>query len=320
MYMKKFKTISEEERKRCIELFNSYELSPVVEEFAKKFEKTMKRRDMFLWKWMGATLEYAVTLETVEKKYRKSAIDAKLLLTILDTILDDVADAHKNKELLEKMILTILTNIPQSNNPKVKLAHEVWNTILEIISAFPRYNEFKEVFIFDVKQMLNTMHYSVLVNTHPKIVNFLESCIYVSHNMICFSMLDIDLMASPSFDMREFGKFREIVWYAQQMARIGNWITTWKRELKDRDFTSGVFSFAVSHGIISAEEIARCQEDEIAKRIEENKVKEKLLDIWWEYYDKIEELGKDIYSINIPNFLRGMRKLLKFHLASEGLK
>ncbi len=63
------------------------------------------------------------------------------------------------------------------------------------------------------------------------------------------------------------------------MARIGNWITTWKRELKEGDLSSGVFAYAVSKNVVNSEELKKLNEDEIISRIENSGVIEQLVSI-----------------------------------------
>ncbi len=126
-------------------------------------------------------------------------------------------------------------------------------------------------------QMINSMYYSCLVNLYPFSINFTENSIYTASNMIVYLYIDTNLMASPSFDIRELGKLREMLWHVQQMARIGNWITTRKRELKEGDFTSGVFAYALSNNILKHDELGRLDDHEIIKRIEDSDIIKQLL-------------------------------------------
>jgi len=169
-------------------------------------------------------------------------------------------------------------------------------------------------------QMINSMYYSCLVNLHPFSINFTENRIYTASNMIVYLYIDTDLMASPSFDINELGKLREMLWYVQQMARIGNWITTWKRELKERDFSSGVFAYAISKGILRSEELGKLDESENIRRIENSGITEQLFSIWKENQRKAISISENLKSVDGSALLKGFENLMKFHLASEGFK
>jgi hypothetical protein len=104
------------------------------------------------------------------------------------------------------------------------------------------------------------------------------------------------------------------------MARIGNWLSTWKRELKERDFSSGVFAYIVSKGFVSPNELVEMNEDEIAGIVEKANPNMYFMELWMENYRKVEEIGRNIKSVDIKALLRGFENLLKFHLATEGYK
>jgi len=41
---------------------------------------------------------------------------------------------------------------------------------------------------------------------------------------------------------------------------------------------------------------------------------------WEKKYKEIEEIAPEIESVNINQYLSGVKQFMKFHLASEGLK
>jgi len=169
--------------------------------------------------------------------------------------------------------------------------------------------------------LLNAIKYACLVNENPYLINGTEYWIYLSHNMQAIIDLDFDLMCLPEFNLKKLGTFRKIAWEAQNMARIGNWITTWKREIKENDFTSGVFAYGVDKGIINPELLAKGKNiKQIIKQIEESDVESYFLKEWMKSYKKIKNLGPQIESMKIEIFLNGLEKLLFLHLISQGYK
>ena len=59
----------------------------------------------------------------------------------------------------------------------------------------------------------------------------------------------------PGTSLNELGIAREVFWHAQRMGRIGNMLTTWEREVLDRDFTSGVFAHALDRRILAPSDL-----------------------------------------------------------------
>lgn len=124
------------------------------------------------------------------------------------------------------------------------------------------------------------------------------------------------MMASTSFNTIELPFLREIVWYGQQMAKISNWLSTWKREVKRGNFTSGVFSYLVS-GLIFPYELIDLNENEVTEVVEMFGVHDYLIKLWKENYEKIKVIRANVKSIDVDLFLNGLEKLLKFHLVTE---
>ena len=97
-------------------------------------------------------------------------------------------------------------------------------------------------------------------------------------------------------------------------------MSTWKRELKEKDFSSGIFAYLVSKGFVSARDLSEMDEGKIVEIVETSNAVEYFLDKWRENYRKVEEIGKGMKSVDVKALLRGFETLLKFHLATEGYK
>ena len=238
---------------------------------------------------------------------------------MIDAIFDDTADREKDWEKTAKLSDIILRGCHPENQIEIFLL-DLWRHINSELKNLPAYKYYKTLFHFDLIQMINSMYYSCLINQNLHLLNFTENRIHTAPNMIIYLYIDVDLMASPSFDRNELGRLREMLWYVQQMARIGNWITTWKRELKERDFSSGVFAYAISNDILRSGELRKLDESEIISRIESSRVIEQLFKIWKENQQKALSISENLKSVDGLAFLKGFENLMKFHLASEGFK
>jgi len=101
------------------------------------------------------------------------------------------------------------------------------------------------------------------------------------------------------------------------MAKISNWLSTWKREVERGNFISGVFSYLVSSGLIFPYELIDLNENEVTEVVEMFGVHDYLIKLWKENYEKIKVIRANIKSLDVDLFLNGLEKLLKFHLVTE---
>jgi hypothetical protein len=143
---------------------------------------------------------------------------------------------------------------------------------------------------------------------------------YESYNMIVFLLNGIDLMASPDFDSNELSHLRTVFWNAQQMARIGNWLSTWKREIKEDDYCSGVVGYALSEQIITVDDLKNMDDNKLIQKIESSNVVNYFTKTWNKRYQVIKKYKNSIESIDMDKYLAGLEALIKLHLASEGFK
>lgn len=323
------KQLTSENVKKEIEAVQRVELSPELQKWVKKYEKVGDpSRNEYLWKWMfkGAKV---FTGNRIDRKYSSSFWEAELLLFILNTTFDDIADKKefRNRRLLEEILkVPFQQNYIEPNrlNEEEKnvldFAIRIWNHAERRMKEFPRYEEFKDIFKHDFSQLLNTKKYCYLVHENNYLLNKTENWLYLPHSMHVMTHMTLELMCSPKFDIKELGKLREVAWHLQKMSRIGNWLSTWEREIEEGDFTSGVFVYGLDFNIITIDELAKGNKSEIIKKIKDSKIEEKLLKEWEQNYWEIDKLAKGIKSVDIKQIFLAMEKILFFHLSSRGYK
>jgi len=300
-----------------------------IQKFVKEYNKVGDpNRNEYLWKWIFRGTQI-FTGDRINKKYLSKLLEVKLLLFILDTFFDDITDKYelRNRKLLEEILKVPFqqkyiefNKLNKKEKKCVKFTIKIWNRIDKIIKKFPRYQKFKDIFEYDFSQLFNTLKYSYLVNQNYYLLNKTENWLYLPHSMLVVMNITLELMCSPKFNIQELAKLREVAWCAQNMSRIGNWVSTWEREITEGDFTSGVFVHALDSGIITIDDLIQGDKSEIIKKIKEGKIEEKLLKKWEQNYITIRKLIKDIKSINIKQKLLALQKIIFFHLTSRGYK
>ena len=270
-----------------------------------------------------------VTLDSVPSEYRESVLIAKVASTILNVLVDDIADIRKDRKMLERAS-SIICSLPEhagrdtwgggEGENELGLIARIWGFLNDTIRSYPRHNEFAEVFLYDYRQFLNAALYACLVNRNVHMMNLTEYQIYLSPNMQGMVLVTIDLMSSPNFDLKELGTTREVFWKAQRMGRIGNSISTFEREIADDDFTSEVFPYLVSRNCLEVDDLTKESTKRILDKAHRTKALTGLMGRWDNYYREIRECEGRFRSFSVGKVLRGLEELIVGHLISVGHK
>lgn len=324
------------------------DLPPTVRTFASRYDRVLGERDVFLWKWIHNLFD-EFTLSSVDDAARSGLYESKTLLTIYVTVLDDLAEVRNEGATFEvgrRIPFRATTGAdeaaraddergsPRSSDDHGSVSSDVdhdvldflgdlWNEIEASIEDAPRYDEFVEVFEYDFRQTCNAMEYSRLLNHNVTMANRTEAERYDAYNMTVFPYACLDLMYSPSFEREEFGVLRSLLCEIQQMARIGNWITTWERELAEGDVSSGVVVCALRRGVISPEELEGADErtvERLVERIETNGIESEFIREWEIKNRTVRKRAAEIRSVDGEAVVDGIRTVMNHHLASEGSK
>jgi len=281
------------------------------------------KRDDFFWKWI-----YRAILETtyplIPSSYQDCKITSEFLLVMFIVLLDDLVDNHQG----EVKLIDNLFSIPQNScmlhfraelkkDKYCEFSLGIWDEVLLDLKTLPRYSEFEEIFHFDVEQIINALKYDYLVNKNPFLINKDEFWLYSPHTMQIVASVMLDLMCVPTFDSEELGIVRGAAIKAQKMARIGNWISTWEREIDENDFTSGVFAYLVKKKSSHYKYLAKENKLKILKIIKKYKIEKDLLMEWIDISKSLEKDCKLIESIKVDKFKFGQERLLIMYLASK---
>ncbi len=316
--------LTPEKIEREIALMREVQLPENLREWIKKYEKVGSRGD-FIWKWTYVKAQ-GVTLTSVPLKNRKDLLIPKVLTIIINVLADDIADKKKDETFLrntEELFfsdkeIACFAHLAPEHLQYLKTFDETKEAFWSEIKKYPRYENFRKLLLYDYRQFFNALSYSCLVNKNVNFMNFLEHKIYLSHNMQMMILTTIDLMASPSFKEEEVGLLREISWLAQRMGRIGNSITTFRREIQELDFSSDVFAYLASSGLIKRQELRKLNAEDVLEG--EKKALTELFAEWEQNYHAIKAYEDRVSSFEVKELLTGLKSLMEGHLISETLK
>lgn len=312
---------------RCraeVEAIKQLTLPPDLAYWVEQYE-TVGSRNPYLWKWALKGVDLTC-LPCVEPSLRATNNETKAMGVLLDVLTDDVADTTQDHFFLERLSAATFAgarantdglNVQQQHY--VELTTSLWQAILNRTKTYPRCEEFRDLLHFDYLQLFNAMRYSALVNHMPYAMNMVEHDVYLPHSMHIIICGTLDLMCSPTFDINELGKVRTLLWDAQYMGRIANLITTWQRELPERDFSSGVFVLAMEQGYLSPGDLRNGDPEELTRCIREHRCEEFFLARREHYRQRVAAMAGQIKSFDVMEVLDGLDALLRIHLVSRGL-
>ncbi|MCA8998433.1 MAG: hypothetical protein KDA80_15655 [Planctomycetaceae bacterium] len=292
-------------------------------------------RDTYLWQWCLHGIELT-TLPCVSLELRDDLYDTKLLSVILCVLFDDVADQTRDAAWLEDLLKEvqgvpcIANGVPSpashssADRPReirehVEVTRALWQEYEQRVAALPRYPLLKSVWRFDLDQFLTAMKYAQLVNLMPELMNPTEHDVYTPHNMLMVSFGTLDFMASPEIDIDDRGAIREALWHVQAMGRIGNILSTWKRELRELDRSNGLISRAVSDGVLSLGDLRELTPSQLEDKLKRSDYEARLTEKWHRHRRLSHRCVQRVKSLDLTEVLQAHDRFLEMHLSSAGL-
>ncbi len=317
--------LSPTELAKIVADIKAIEFSSYLHRWVEDYEK-VGQRGRFLWQWCLKGLDLT-TLSCVKAELRQHVIETKMLSIFYGTLIDDIADREQDRDMLQMSFSLVsddwLENrlAPWTGRRRgyLELIARLWREVWSRCQSYPRFREFESLLRFDNEQSLNAMRYALLVNQNPAVLNSIEHDLYQPHNMQIMFMASVDLCASPAFDVEQLGFAREIFWHAQRMGRIGNMLTTWEREVLDRDFTSGVFAHALARGILVPADFRSLPAHEIMSVLEGAQCHAHFIRDWKAHREQVAQKLNQVRSCNLNSYLEGFERLIVLHLGSRGL-
>lgn len=317
------RSVSPDEIRNIVRDVENTVLPPEIELWSKEYQTRIGTRSPFTWYWLYNVVRLSRFIPT-DAMYEASLDAVRFLVSMFVIVLDDSADVLQDEKIFSSLAQIPFYGAGNSTDKHIQFAASLWHAVRKDIQKLPRYNEFKDLFYFDLTQVINTTKYGLLINQYPYLINKEEYWLYFPTTMQAMLYTTILLMGS-SIEKEQVGKIRELSFFAQHMVRIGNWMSTWERELQESDVTSIVFPYALEEGFFSLEDILYHKTD-ILKKADQASLHDlmikKLSGEWESYYGKIEQLGK-MYEDLLPYvqiLLPQLERMLVIELASKSLK
>jgi len=297
-----------------------------VGELADAYDRYFEERNRFLWQWIYSLFP-SFTLSSVAEEHAAHVREQKTILTMYVTVLDDLVEHRGDRRTFEEACRLACDSVdadPQRaavDAETFAFVERLWTEFEDGLSDAPRREEFADIFAYDFNQTADAMEYSALVSDNPCMANLTGATQYDSHNMVMFPYADVDLMYSPAFDPADLGAVRNTLWDLQEMARIGNWLTTWEREVVEGDFSAGIVVAAIEEGVVSPSEVEATEDREpFVESIRSSGLENRFRRRWHRIYEDVQSRHRDAESVDLAALVAGMETVFEYHLATEGLK
>jgi hypothetical protein len=297
------------------------ELQPLLDHY----DEVTTDRSRLLWKWLWHVFP-EFRLSSVPDRHTAAARRAKFGLSVFMTVLDDLSERHRDRETFEagRKIPFAGASAPTAgvDDGAYELLRHAWEATESYLDDAPRRDRFGELFDFDLRQSLNSMDFNRLVNESPALASRTGAELYDTHNMLLYLYVDIDLAFSPGFDTADLPTLRDVTWEAQRLVRIGNWVTTWERELAEGDFTSRVVVEAMEQGVVTRAELqaGSVPVDRLVERIRGTDIEHDLLRTWNDIYGDLTATDHGVDSVDLDGFIDGIRYILEVDVKARGYK
>jgi hypothetical protein len=280
-------------------------------------------RGLYLWQWCLFAVDL-MTLSSVEGSQHTAARDTKFLIGMFNCLIDDVADRAHNHRFVRSLLTVTRGGTPVGETPAEQglatFVTQVWQEIWNRAAQLPRFPEYEPLLAFDLRQLCTTVEHSDLTAQLPELVNPIENDLYSVHGMMVTVAATVDLMASPKFDRQDLSGLRSVLWHAESMARIGNMVSTWEREIDDGDFSSGVFLEALWQGKLQPADLRTENEARLVKTIISSNIEGQFLRRWETHRTQVRQLGSSLGSIDIEDYIGRLDQLLESEIFSHGQK
>jgi hypothetical protein len=102
------------------------------------------------------------------------------------------------------------------------------------------------------------------------------------------------------------------------MGRIGNLLSTWRREIAQRDFTSGVFVRAVAEGDLSISDLREGDPVRLEAAICDGRHEQYFFRRWKHHRQQLRASLARIRSVSMDDLADGHDRFFQLHLASRG--
>ncbi|MFB6175753.1 MAG: hypothetical protein ABEI99_01165, partial [Halobaculum sp.] len=168
--------LDDETQEELFERVENTTLPPEMKEIVQD-DGVLGDRDLFLWKWLYHIFGEPLTLSTVPDEHFQTAHEAATLVAIYITLVDDVAEKLGQEATFWELAKAPYPEAePDWERDDIDRDYaistkRVWEALMERLESAPRFEEFIEPFLFNMRQANQGMDYARLSADYPSFMN-----------------------------------------------------------------------------------------------------------------------------------------------------
>ncbi|MFW6436758.1 MAG: hypothetical protein ACOCYZ_03915 [Halococcoides sp.] len=285
-------------------------------------------RREFVWQWIYHVCGETLTLPEVPEDRRDAVQETRFFAAAFTTLMDDLAEKDGDGRAFWELARATLPDqspdeaVLAASGDTVRAAQRALEGLLDRFQAAPNGPTLQFALLFDLRACLVAMDHARVTATVPGLNNRADGWTYETIAIGALPFFHVDLAYGPAIDADEYGRFRELLAECERLWRIGNWVTTWRRELTEGDVSAAIFQEAMRNGVVDREELlaaehAASDRRAIAERITESGIPDSFVQDFRDRRDRLREIdyGLSTYDSNGP--IDAMEALVRSHLAIE---
>ncbi|QLG63614.1 terpene synthase family protein [Halorarum salinum] len=297
-----------------------------VERLVERYLETVPERGRYVWGWLDDALP-TFRLSSVPPSLTEPADEARLLLLVYVTALNDLADRREDDAAFEAAAAVPRRDREPSagSDPAVRVAADAWTALLDHLEGAPRADARLDTLVRDVRWACAGLRHGAHAAANPAAVTY-EECLHAQAPTMCMDPLaTVDLTYSPTFDPTEEPAVREAVALAESVARVGNWLTTWERELAEGDLANGVVVKAVEDGVVTPEAARAARTDPSTRpsfrdRIVDRGVERAVARDWRRRFRRVTGASWSVDTVDLEGYVSAMAGIRRRQDAGRGRK
>ena len=295
------------------------EWQPFLQRFStvqQLYPDIFSHRTNYLWQWIQVAFE--ITGLNISSKYAALIHSLKCCSAFAIYLIDDICDTTLDENCLEKSIAALSGEISDSEYDLHTLIYDTWSIAQNDIQKAPNYNLLKEDLVKANECQIDGFRYCLTIEDYSEIdwETYIETLPHTTHVYLAGL---IDLLYIPNILKSQVKLLKKIFLLTQKMAQIGNWVTTWEREVDKRDYSSGVIIFAIKNGWIDINDIEEHRAEAIKRDVKQSPAGKHILRLWEECREECCQLSKQLNMPFIDEYINSFSIIIFMQLASVGL-